>query len=160
MIVCPSKAAQCISLLRRHLCGQGCLLGWSLHSDISFLQVHGIFQSLVNFCGSSCYQRSNERLLRANAQEKQKDGSDHIQLVMILSQGSRRNKHSLSNNCSAGPRQCALVLRWLWMLSLEPAVRAAAWLDLPLSPLTAHPHILEGSYLGRLPAKPLQLHHK
>lgn len=61
--------------------------------------------------------------LRANGQEKQKDGSDHFQLVMLLSQGSWRNKCSLSKQqCS---RQCALVLRWLWMLSLEPAVQAA-----------------------------------
>lgn len=55
--------------------------------------------------------------------------------------------------------QCAPVLRWIWMLSLEPAVQAA-WVDLSLSPLAAHPHILEVSYLHHFPAKPLQLNHK
>lgn len=101
-----------------------------------------------------CYQRSIKGPFRAEGGEKQKNGSDHFQLVMPSSRGTWRNKGCLSEQCCS--RLCALVLRWLWMLTPELAGQAAGLNLTPLSP-TADPCILGAGGLNPFPAKPLSV---
>lgn len=104
---------------------------------------------------AACAIREALRCCSGPTEEKsKKDGSDHFQQVMPSYWRIWRNEGCLSKQCCS--RLCALVLRWLWMLSPDPAMQAG-WPNLAsLSPAT-DPYILWTGCLNPFPVKPLSV---